>query len=74
MRLDDTSRMNTPGKAEGNWAWRVGGAGVWEQRGEEAPGEKFGAREADDGNGGDGKVQDERCWSHHLGGNPSQGH
>ena len=33
-----------------------------------------GAREADDGNGGDGKVQDERCWSHHLGGNPSQGH
>ena len=36
MRLDDTSRMNTPGKAEGNWAWRVGGAGVWEQLGEEA--------------------------------------
>lgn len=33
-----------------------------------------GAREADDGNGGDGKVQDERRWSHHLGGNPSQGH
>lgn len=36
LRLDDTSRMNTPGKAEGNWAWRVGGSGVWEQLGEEA--------------------------------------
>jgi 4-alpha-glucanotransferase len=26
-----TGRMNTPGKAEGNWAWRIGDSGVWER-------------------------------------------
>jgi len=31
MRLDNSARMNTPGKAAGNWAWRVGGAGIWQQ-------------------------------------------
>lgn len=31
MRLDDTSRMNTPGRAAGNWTWRVGGDDVWRQ-------------------------------------------
>ena len=31
MRLDDTARMNTPGRAEGNWSWRVGGPDVWRQ-------------------------------------------
>lgn len=25
LRLDDTARMNTPGKAEGNWSWRLEG-------------------------------------------------
>jgi len=25
MRLDDSARMNTPGKAEGNWSWRLSG-------------------------------------------------
>ncbi|GAB4815572.1 hypothetical protein N2152v2_002618 [Parachlorella kessleri] len=30
MRLDDSARMNTPGKAEGNWSWRVGDSSVWE--------------------------------------------
>ena len=28
MRLDNQARMNTPGKAAGNWAWRVGDASV----------------------------------------------
>ena len=28
MRLDNRARMNTPGKAAGNWAWRVGDASV----------------------------------------------
>lgn len=36
MRLDDSARMNTPGKAEGNWAWRVGGSDVWERLATEA--------------------------------------
>ncbi|KAL4434072.1 hypothetical protein ABPG75_000513 [Micractinium tetrahymenae] len=31
MRLDDTARMNTPGRAAGNWTWRVGGSDVWRQ-------------------------------------------
>ncbi|EFN57034.1 hypothetical protein CHLNCDRAFT_21506 [Chlorella variabilis] len=31
MRLDDTARMNTPGRAEGNWSWRVGGSDIWRQ-------------------------------------------
>lgn len=29
MRLDNSARMNTPGKAAGNWAWRVGSTEVW---------------------------------------------
>lgn len=36
MRLDNTARMNIPGKAEGNWAWRVGSPDVWQQLSEEA--------------------------------------
>uniref|UniRef100_A0A1D2ABW5 4-alpha-glucanotransferase n=2 Tax=Auxenochlorella protothecoides TaxID=3075 RepID=A0A1D2ABW5_AUXPR len=31
MRLDDSARMNTPGKAAGNWAWRVGGSSIWDE-------------------------------------------
>ena len=30
MRLDDSARMNTPGRAEGNWTWRVGETWVWD--------------------------------------------
>ena len=29
MALDNSARMNTPGKAVGNWAWRMGDASVW---------------------------------------------
>lgn len=29
MALDNEARMNTPGKAVGNWAWRMGDASVW---------------------------------------------
>lgn len=36
MRLDNSARMNTPGKAEGNWAWRVGSSDVWKQLSAEA--------------------------------------
>ena len=36
MRLDNSARMNTPGKAAGNWAWRVGGVDVWQQLEQEA--------------------------------------
>lgn len=36
MRLDNSARMNTPGKAAGNWAWRVGSIDVWEQLQQEA--------------------------------------
>nr|QKY15155.1 4-alpha-glucanotransferase (DPE1) [Polytomella parva] len=28
LGLDNTARMNTPGKAEGNWRWRIGDAKV----------------------------------------------
>lgn len=35
MRLDDTARMNTPGRAEGNWTWRVGNSDVWRQLADE---------------------------------------
>jgi 4-alpha-glucanotransferase len=31
MRLDNSARMNTPGKAAGNWAWRVGDSNIWQQ-------------------------------------------
>lgn len=31
MRLDNSARMNTPGKAAGNWAWRVGSTDIWQQ-------------------------------------------
>lgn len=36
MRLDNNGRMNVPGRAEGNWAWRVGGADVWTRLAPEA--------------------------------------
>ena len=36
MRLDDSARMNTPGRAEGNWTWRVGEAWVWEHLADES--------------------------------------
>lgn len=29
LALDNEARMNTPGKAVGNWAWRMGDAGIW---------------------------------------------
>lgn len=35
MRLDDSARMNVPGRAAGNWAWRVGGPDVWRQLADE---------------------------------------
>lgn len=38
LRLDDSARMNTPGKAAGNWSWRLSGESseeVW--RGLQAP-------------------------------------
>ena len=31
MRLDNSGRINTPGRAEGNWAWRMGDSSVWER-------------------------------------------
>lgn len=31
MRLDNSARMNTPGRAAGNWAWRVGSTDIWQQ-------------------------------------------
>lgn len=36
MRLDNSARMNKPGRAEGNWAWRVGDGGVWDRLSDEA--------------------------------------
>eukprot|EP01026_Neomeris_dumetosa_P025558 TRINITY_DN21030_c0_g1_i3.p1 TRINITY_DN21030_c0_g1~~TRINITY_DN21030_c0_g1_i3.p1 ORF type:complete len:325 (-),score=42.78 TRINITY_DN21030_c0_g1_i3:168-1082(-) len=36
MRLDNSARMNSPGKAAGNWAWRVGDSDVWERLSKEA--------------------------------------
>lgn len=36
MRLDNSARMNKPGRAEGNWAWRVGDEGVWDRLSDEA--------------------------------------
>ena len=36
MRLDNSARMNLPGQAGGNWAWRVGGPEVWERLAPEA--------------------------------------
>lgn len=36
MRLDNEGRMNRPGRAEGNWAWRVGPPTVWKSLAKEA--------------------------------------
>jgi len=37
MGLDNVDgRMNTPGRAEGNWAWRVGESNIWERLAPEA--------------------------------------
>ncbi len=36
MRLDNTARMNTPGRAEDNWKWRMGDSAVWARLGREA--------------------------------------
>lgn len=30
LSLDNAARMNTPGKAEGNWGWVAGESGLWE--------------------------------------------
>ena len=38
LRLGNEARMNTPGVAAGNWAWRVGPAGVFAALTEEAAG------------------------------------
>lgn len=29
LRLGGEARMNTPGRAEGNWTWRLGGSNIW---------------------------------------------
>lgn len=31
LRLDNSARMNSPGKAAGNWMWRLGDSSVWER-------------------------------------------
>ena len=31
LRLDNSARMNSPGKAAGNWMWRIGDSGVWDR-------------------------------------------
>jgi hypothetical protein len=36
MRLDNEGRMNRPGRAEGNWAWRVGPPSIWKSLSKEA--------------------------------------
>ncbi len=36
MRLDNSARMNTPGRAENNWMWRMGDSGVWGRLQQEA--------------------------------------
>lgn len=36
MRLDNSCRMNSPGKAEGNWAWRMSGDFKWSSISKEA--------------------------------------
>ena len=36
MSLDNSARMNTPGKAEGNWGWVAGESGLWEDLAPEA--------------------------------------
>lgn len=36
MRLGAEGRMNRPGRAEGNWAWRVGEPSVWKSLSKEA--------------------------------------
>lgn len=36
MSLDNKHRMNSPGKAAGNWAWRVGTSDVWSTLDKEA--------------------------------------
>jgi 4-alpha-glucanotransferase len=36
MRLDNSCRMNSPGKAAGNWAWRVPGGFQWRSISREA--------------------------------------
>lgn len=38
MRLDNSGRMNSPGRAEGNWRWRVGESDVWDRLRGEADG------------------------------------
>ena len=34
--MDNSARMNTPGKAAGNWAWRVGDSDIWQKLQKEA--------------------------------------
>lgn len=36
MRLDNKHRMNSPGRAEGNWTWRVSDYNIWENLQKEA--------------------------------------
>lgn len=38
MRLDNSARMNFPGKAAGNWAWRIGESDIWSHLRSEAEG------------------------------------
>ncbi|KAK9824025.1 hypothetical protein WJX72_007052 [[Myrmecia] bisecta] len=36
LRLDNSARMNFPGTTGGNWAWRIGEAGIWAKLEKEA--------------------------------------
>lgn len=36
MRLDNASRMNSPGRAEDNWDWRVDSSDAWDRLAHEA--------------------------------------
>jgi 4-alpha-glucanotransferase len=36
MRLDNSARMNSPGIAKGNWAWRLPGGFTWQKLSKEA--------------------------------------
>lgn len=31
MKLDNSARINTPGVASGNWAWRAGDEKLWDR-------------------------------------------
>ena len=69
MRLDNSARMNLPGQAGGNWAWRVGGPEVWERLAPEADAlralaETYGRLAPQvRADGLQGSLLSEGCWS-----------